>query len=304
MAEINNGPAPDPAKHEKMEITDLPMEELHADEEFNCRGEIAPIDVTDLSRSMDAHGLQQPIEVQPYSEEMRTRTGKRFRIVCGHRRHKAATLLRWRTIPGIIKHNLTEAEARIRNLSENLNRKDLNVMQEARALRNLKDAGLSQDDVARELNKSRGWVQIRFMLLDLQPEIQAEAAAGLLNQEQIRDLYTLRGDPDAQAEAVRTIKDARERGEKPVKLKKPAKSVHAKTPRGRQEVFAMIEHIIDHVGVSFGTRCLAWAAGEISEHELHLDIAEEARKQGKRYDVPTETVSEVPAGGYANQAFG
>jgi hypothetical protein len=66
----------------------------------------------------------------------------------------------------------------------------------------------------------------------------------------------------------------------------------------------MIEHIIDSVGPSFGTRCLAWAAGEISEYELHLDIAEEAKAKGKRYNVPTETVSEVPAGGYANQAFG
>lgn len=290
--------------NDEMQITQLPMEELHADEMFNCRGEIAPIDVTDLSRSMDAHGLQQPIEVQPYGEEMQAKTGKKWRIVCGHRRHKAATLLRWTRIPGIIKWNLTEAQARIRNLSENLNRKDLNVMQEARALKNLKDAGLSQDDVARELNKSRGWVQIRFMLLDLQPEIQSEAAAGLLNQEQIRELYTLRGDPDAQAEAVRTIKDARDRGEKPPKLKKGGRSVHAKTHRGRQEIFAMIEHIGDTVGMGLHTRCLSWAAGEISEHDLHLDLAEAAKAKGKRYVIPTETVSEVPTGSYANQAFG
>lgn len=302
MSEVAS-PVVDPAKFEDMKIDILQMAELHADEEFNCRGEIAPIDVTDLSRSMDAHGLQQPIEVQPYSEEMQKKTGKKYRIVCGHRRHKAATLLKWATIPGIVKHNLTEAEARIRNLSENLNRKDLNIMQEARALKNLKDAGLSQDDVGKELNKSRGWVQIRFMLLDLQHEIQAEAAAGLLNQEQIREIYTLRGDPDAQADMVRTIKEARERGEKPAKIKVKTRNIHSKTMRSRTEIFVMIDHLIDTLKPSFATRCLAWAAGEISEHELHLEIAEEAKKQGKRYEIPTEAVSEVPNGGYANQAF-
>jgi uncharacterized protein YjiS (DUF1127 family) len=230
MAEITNGPSPDPAKFEKMEITDLPMEELHADEEFNCRGEIAPIDVTDLSRSMDAHGLatadRGPAVQRGDAGQDRQEVPDRLRTPPSQGRDLAP-------LEDDSRHHqvhLTEAEARIRNLSENLNRKDLNVMQEARALKNLKDAGLSQDDVARELNKSRGWVQIRFMLLDLQPEIQHEAAAGLLNQEQIRELYTLRGDPDAQAEAVRTIKDARDRGEKPPKLKKPPKSVHAKDP--------------------------------------------------------------------------
>lgn len=277
---------------DEMQVTYIPIGELHADVEFNCRGEIAPIDVTDLARSMDSQGLQNPIMVQPYDFARKTTTGFTYRIVSGYRRHKAATILKWEKMPCIIRTGLTDAQARILNLGENLNRKDLNIFQEAKALLNLKIAGLSQEDVARELNKSRGWVQVRYMLLDLPEEVQQEAAAGLLNQQQIRDVYELRNDPKAQAEAVRTIKEARERGEKGVRPKVKPRSIHLKEHQSRTNIFMMIEHIQGVLGSNFATRCLAWAAGEISDRDLFVDIRTEAAVVGKRYDVPTQALSE------------
>lgn len=291
------------ANADPMQITMLNIADLHADAEFNCRGDIAPIDVTDLSRSMAQHGLQLPIEVQPYDLEHQRETGKLYRLICGHRRLKAAQLLKWAQIPAIVKRNLTDAQARVRNLTENLNRKDLNIFQEAKALQNLRTAGMGQEQVSAELNKSRGWVQVRFMLLDLQPEIQQEAAAGLLNQEQIRDLYTLRHEPDRQAEAVRAIKEAREKGERVVKIKPRPKSQHSKAHQSRPAIFAMIDHIGDNLGMNLATRCLAWAAGEISEFELYFDIEAEARRLGKRYEIPKEALPEVPDRHYASSAF-
>ncbi len=288
-----------------MEIKTLPVKLLHADVEFNCRGEIAPIDVTDLARSMDNQGLQLPIMVQPYLDLGRKGpNGTDYRIVSGYRRHKAAVILGWTEVPCIVRTGLTDVQARILNLGENLNRQDLNILQEARALFSLKIAGLSQEDVSRELNKSRGWVQVRYMLLDLPKEVQAESAAGLLNQEQIRDLYTMRGDIEAQADAINKIKTAREKGEKPVSIKKkPKKTKHAKEHRQRGEIFIMMEHIQNSVGNNFGTRCLAWSSGEISDQELYLEIRELALSLGKSYEIPKEAVSEMSEGSYADSTF-
>lgn len=289
----------------EMEIVKIPIDELHADELFNCRGEIAPIDVTDLCKSMAQHGLQLPIEIQPYDEAHQKLTGKKYRVVCGHRRLKAASLLQWTMISAIVKNGLTESEARIRNLTENLIREDLNILQEAKALANLKAAGVTQEQASSELNKSRGWIQVRFMLLELNAEIQREASLNLLNQEQIRDLYTLRHDVDSQATLVRTIKEARERGEKiPSKNKKEkVKTPLAKMHRKREDLFEMIEHIGKSVGMNFGTRCLAWAAGEINDIELYQEIAEVAKGMGRHYEVPTQAVSEMSGGSYANSEW-
>lgn len=282
-----------------MQISNIKMADLFCDDNFNCRGQIAPIDVTDLSRSMDLHGLQLPIEVQPYDKE----PGRKFRIICGHRRYKAATLLRWQEIPAIIKDGLTETAARLRNLTENLNRKDLNIAQEAKALLNLKMAGMTQEETAAQLNKSRGWIQVRFMLLELVPEIQAEAAAGLLNQEQIRDLYTMRDDLHAQAEAVRAIKEAKGRGEKVVKIQPKKENVNSKRQRNRVEIFAMIEHIAEAVDMCLATRALAWASGEISDGEFYADLAAEAREKRRHYAIPTEALSALQYRDLANSPF-
>src|SRR5258706_4547785 len=169
-----------------MNIQELPLKDIFADTDFNCRGAIAPIDVVDLARDIDAHGLQQAIVVQPFKDPQ-----YKYRIVAGYRRHKAFQVLQRETIPCNVVDGLSDVQARIMNLSENLKRKDLNMLQEAKALEHLKNAGLTQDDVAREIGMSRGWTQIRFMILDLPKEIQYEVAAGFLSQQQVRDLSTL-----------------------------------------------------------------------------------------------------------------
>lgn len=274
-----------------MNITELPLSELHADTDFNCRGEILPIDVIDLARDMGERGLLNPITVRPYSALEQRETGKRYLIVAGYRRHKAALVLGWTTIPAIVRE-MSDVNARLMNLSENVHRKDLTILQEAKALQNLKLAGLTQDDVARYLNQSRGWVQVRYMLLDLPMEIQHEAAAGILTQQQIRDLYAL-GDRHKQYEAVKAIKNARLKGEKTPKVLPKRKSLRAKLRREKEEIFEMIDNIMSVVGPNFGTRCLAWAAGEISDLDLYRELKILANEQGVQYELPSEALSAV-----------
>lgn len=286
----------------------IPVSEIYSDDKFNCRGVIQPIDVADLCTDIQRNKLQFPISLQPaedVSEELPP--GKKYRIVAGHRRFKAWSVLRagWKAgnlaagdmpwdsangnpydrIPSMIKTGLSEVQARIINLGENLKRKDLNILQEAKAIENLRAAGVPRDHVAAELGMSSGWVQTRYYLLDLPEDIQQECAAGLINQAQIKQLYTLRGDQAKVYEAVKKIKTARANGEKLGHVgEKKKEKTDVKKERKRQDMFQMIEILAKATGYGLHTRVLAWAAGEISTEEFFTDVRKWCDEKGR--DIP------------------
>jgi len=267
----------------------LQISKIYSDDNFNCRGAISPISVADLASSIKEKGLQFPIAVQPAAEvKTDMPAGFDYRIIAGHRRFKAVKILGWDTVPAMIKVGLTEVEARILNLSENLNRLDLNILQEALALKHLQEAGLPREIVAKALNKSSGWVQVRFNLLTLPPEIQQEAAAGILNQFQIKQIYSLDTAEDMYA-AVRKIKEAKLRGEKPDPVgKKKAKIATIAKERKKHEMTEMSELMAKSIGYGLWTRVLAWSAGHISSADLFGDIKKMAEAKGKTFTPPLE----------------
>lgn len=262
----------------------IPMKEIFSDDSFNCRGKIAPIDVVDLARSIEDNGLQQPIVVQPY-----TKGDYKYRIISGHRRHAAHIVCKMDKIKAIINPVVDELTARKLNLEENLKRKDLNIIQEANAIKHFFDSGWNEDMIARQIGMSRGWVQVRLMLLKLQPDIQIVAASGFLTQENIRQLYAIK-DPEQRYAAVRAMQDAKLKGEKPIKIPKTKKQLITKKERNKEEIFAMMEIIIDAVGGCFATRFGAWCAGEISDIELYKEIQQYAEENGKDFIIPSEIV--------------
>ena len=264
-----------------MNVVDIPMEEIFSDDKFNCRGKITPIDVVDLMRDIEEDGLLTPIQIQKYDKEL----GFKYRIIAGHRRHKACELLEKETMSCVIMEVESEAKALKINLTENLLRKNLNVMQEARALQRLKNAGLSEHEVADQLQASRGWVQIRYLLLGLPKEIQEEVEAGTINQPGIRQLYQLRNQPEAQMDLALAMKKAKLKGEK-APISPPKNNPFQKKHRGRVELYQMLGHVMDSIGPNFGTRCLAWAGGEISNVDLYRDIAEIAKAKNISYEIP------------------
>jgi ParB-like partition proteins len=286
---------PAPETNADYQVYNLPMSELFHDDSFNCRGPISPLDVADLAKSINEHGLQFPITTQPVADvqdvALRARLeaqGLKYRIIAGHRRHKAVVVLGRKTIPAMIRKGLTEAQARILNLSENFDRKDLDIVQEAHALAALEKAGVPRDTVAKAIGKSSSWVQVRYYILRLPEEIQQEARAGLLNQYQIKQIYSLES-VDKQFEAVRKIKDAKQRGEKPADVaerkKKPSST---KSERKRTEMFDMMELLAKTLGYGLHTRVLAWATGEICTAELFTDVQAAATAAGKTFVPPSE----------------
>jgi ParB family chromosome partitioning protein len=281
---------------EKTEVIDLPMNEIFADENFNCRGYIAPIDVNDLAQNIREQGLIQPIIVQPYGGPR----GEKYRVVAGYRRHMAHRILKKDSISSIVRHDLDDDNARFLNLSENLNRENLNLMQEAKVVKILKDKGYTNDQIKDKLNVSKFWVQTRIYALDMPDYIQEDIQAGVITQENLLALYHIRRDPERQAELVKKIKTAKARGEK-LKVKPSAKNLkkdpHTKMVREKGHMDMMQEHIAQAIGydsvceTQFAIRCLAWARGDISSFELFEDIAEIARFEGKHYTIPTEDLS-------------
>lgn len=269
---------------------EINMDNIFIDEEFNCRRKITPIDVVDLAKNIKDNGLLQPVIVAIQSDEQKAANGKDYRLIAGFRRYKAHMVNKSEKILASIHPGgvLTEKEARYLNLSENLNREDLNILQEAWALKSLYDVGATEQEAMNRLGKSRGWIQIRFMLLDLPNDVQKEIAAGYVTQPQIRQLHKLnrRGAPGELHEAVKKLKEAKERGEKHNIQPPKAEKAVIKHHRSKSEIFEMQDHIRESIGNNFGTRCLAWASGEISNAELIKDVQAEAYRMGKIYRRP------------------
>lgn len=263
----------------------VPLQDIYADPNFNCRGHISPITVIELSKDIDKHGLQQPIVIKPIKDGEQRKPGQKWKVISGHRRYTAFIVLKRETIPCVVNEEISDADALILNLGENLHREDLNIMQEAKALERLKMAGFSAAEVSEQINKSSTWVKIRYQLLELPESIREAAAAGYINQNQIKDIHKL-GNVREQIEAAKKIKKAKASGEKSPVIFKSKRNMFKAKERRADDILWMQTHIREAIGNNFGTRCLAWAAGEINDVELFRDIKEIAVKADIVYKIP------------------
>lgn len=289
---------PAEAPYPTNEIYDVPLVEIFADEEFNCRGTINPIDVADMANDILQKGLIQPILLQPWTFH----DGRRWRIVAGYRRYKAVRMNKIAghpnsdTIRAIIREGLGDLDARVLNLSENLQRENLNIMQEANAIDHFRRAGWTEQQTADKMKMSRGWVQARFRLLELPPDIQKEVQAGMISQTQIQTLHRLKETPNLQYALVRKIKDAKILGKKRVPTESSIVMVkNAKKPRTPDEIFAIQDIVIEHFGHGVATKVLGWAGGAISDLEMHKYFREKLSKDGVNYEVPTNFKNAEPS---------
>jgi ParB family chromosome partitioning protein len=266
---------------ETLEVHILPINSVYADDSFNCRGKIQPFDVKELADSIRTNGLLQPVLVQELTDAERLKYGTdcQYRLLAGFRRHMAHLLvLQSTTIQACVsKKHLTESEAFILNLAENLEREDLTIMQESRSVARLVLGGMTDKEVGAKLGKSRGWVSVRLMLLNLPREVQAEAELGNIGQMQIRELYTLQvggATEEKIIKAVRALKHAKETGKQATLKKVTKKNLSAKRARNKGEIFSMMEVIQKSIGNNIATRAMAWCTGEISTEELVTSLEE------------------------------
>lgn len=160
----------------------LPVGELTPNPE-QPRSQVADEDLAGLAASIASRGVIEPIVV-------RLRTGK-FEIIAGERRWRAAQLAGLEQVPVVVR-DATDDDIGLLALVENLQREDLNPIEEALAFRRLADAaGMTHDAIATEVGRSRTAVTNTLRLLELTPQVRRLVETGELRAAAARALVGL-----------------------------------------------------------------------------------------------------------------
>lgn len=148
---------------------------------YQPRLTLGEVELEELSESLNKNGMLQPIVV--------TRANGGFTIIAGERRFRAAQRLKWRTVPAIVKDVSTPSELLELAIVENIQREDLDPIEEARAYRHLREEfSMSQDKIAKKVGKNRATVANLIRLLNLPEEIQKYIREGKLTEGHARSL--------------------------------------------------------------------------------------------------------------------
>lgn len=152
-------------------------------------------ELLELAESIKIHGVIQPIIV--------TKRGKRYEIIAGERRWRASKLAGLTKIPAVIRE-YTDKEIMEVSLIENIQRQDLNPIEEAVAFKNLIDEyKMKQDDLAERVSKSRSAITNALRLLKLDDKVKAMLAEGLISTGHARALLAVEDKSKQQILATR-----------------------------------------------------------------------------------------------------
>ena len=155
-------------------------------------------ELLELAESIKIHGVIQPVIL--------TKRGKRYELIAGERRWRAAKLAGLAKIPALVRE-YTDKEIMEVSLIENIQRQDLNPVEEAEAFNNLIDEyKMKQDDLAERVSKSRSAITNALRLLKLDEKVKAMLAEGLITTGHERALLAVE-DKDKQQQLATKIFD-------------------------------------------------------------------------------------------------
>ena len=164
---------------------------------YQPRRDIDPAELAELEQSLSASGLLQPITVR--------RRGDAFELIAGERRFRAANNLGWTEISAIVR-DYDDRTMLVLALVENLQRANLNAVEEARGYRRLiEDFQLTQQEVAEAVGKDRTTVTNLLRILTLPEPVQRLVEAGTLSSGHARALLALAPGYSAEEFAARAV---------------------------------------------------------------------------------------------------
>ena len=208
-------------------------------------------DLKDLAASIEKYGIIQPLLLKKIEDK--------YEIIAGERRFRAAKLACLEKVPAIVK-DITDHESSRIAIIENIQRKDLNPVEEAMSYRHLLDSqDLTQKELAEEIGKSRQYIGNTIRLLNLDPRVLK-----LLEEEEIsvshgKKLLSIKDGDKQYKEAMRIIKDSL-----PVNNNK--KSV--KKPRVQEKEDIFLEDMRSQVERSLGTKVNFKKRGKVGKIEI------------------------------------
>lgn len=180
-----NTPASTPAEpREDSALRDIPIAEIRSNP-FQPRKSFKPEELKELQESLQGSGLLQPVTVRQSPK------GKGYELIAGERRLRAAAGLGWEKIPAVVK-NLSDQEILTLALVENLQRADLNPIEEAEGYDQLiRDFGYTQQTVASMVGKDRSTIANVLRILQLPSSVRVLIEEGQLTAGQARPLLGL-----------------------------------------------------------------------------------------------------------------
>ena len=218
----------------------------------------------ELAHSVRARGIVQPIVVRPAGSG-------RFEIVAGERRWRAAQMAGLDEVPAVV-HECSDQEAAAIALIENIQREDLNPIEEAQGYRTLADEfGLTHQELADAVGRSRSAVSNALRLLDLNDDVRALVERGELDMGHARALLSLSGavQSETAAEVVRRGLSARET-EKLVRRK--AKGESPREPMTRDpDVVRLETELAERLGAKVRIDHKTRGTGSVTIHYGSLD---------------------------------
>ena len=180
---------------EDSKLKQIPVEFLQRGE-YQPRREFNSESLQELADSIASQGLIQPIVVREIAQN-------KYEIIAGERRWRAAQLAGLDTVPAMLREISDQATIAIA-LIENIQREDLNAIEESQALIRLQDEfNLTQQQVAEAVGKSRSSVTNLMRLASLQPLVQQQLERGDIDLGHAKCLLSLEG--DTQILAARTV---------------------------------------------------------------------------------------------------
>ena len=165
------------------QIQEIPLKQIIPNT-YQPRRQFDEVQLNELAQSIQVNGLLQPIIV-------RLNDDQKYEIIAGERRFRAVELLNWEKIPAIVRDYSNQESAALA-LIENLQREDLNPIEEAQAYQQLEQMEqLPQKDLARKLGKSQSYVANKLRLLKLAQPVQQAIITGTISQRHGRALLNL-----------------------------------------------------------------------------------------------------------------
>jgi ParB family chromosome partitioning protein len=236
---------------------DLPVSELSPGR-FQPRKHMDLSALDELAQSIRTQGVIQPIIVRPLGEN-------RYEILAGERRWRAAQKAGLSRVPVVVR-DVPDNTAMAFGLIENIQREDLNAIEEATGVRRLLDEfKLTHEQVAMALGRSRVAITNLLRLLDLAPTVRAQLAEGKLEMGHARALLGL--SPTLQIEAAAQVIA---RGLSVRATEALVRAQQAQTPRGKRRVAAtdpdtlrLQNELADSLGAQVELRARAGGKGEL-----------------------------------------
>jgi ParB family chromosome partitioning protein len=251
---------------------------------FQPRGQVDDARLDDLARSIKSNGVIQPIVVR--------RVGDRFHIIAGERRWRAAQKAGLLRVPIAIREVAAGHEQSLLEMAliENIQRENLNPIDEALAYRRLSDQfKLTQDDIATAVGKDRTTVANMLRLLRLPDDVRADVAAGTLSTGHARALLGLPSEADQRKVARDVIARSLSVRETESMVRKFAEAGQsAASPAAATEVDVHTRAAEDRLRMLLGTRVRIVRQGTRGRIEIDFGSEDELIRV---YDILTAVTS-------------